>query len=597
MTSKDDNIEGSWMAGVMLSMCALGVVLNILVIIVVTRTPMMRRSADLFIVNLSVSSILLAGLSLPLKLVVPFDNQIDLYASDVTCKITQFVPLLTIMSAISTMTAISFERYFAIACQKILTIRNTLLVILGIWIVSVVTSAPQLYEYSAKMVPDEYGNGTHLSCGSHDIPENFETIYASVVLAVSYVIPLLLISTNYFRLVAFMYRLSKRNKGAKPGQGGYTVNRGKVRVLHMAILLTSVFCLLWLTYFVLFTIEEITDTDNSRHVSSGAHTAKHVMMALSTISNPVLYSVFTETFRRRLARYCHSTETATDDSFNNLNPSLNACGSTTMRHSTTFPDNNKIGMEQEGEKEREGIYHKEMEGECQKVKSEWEGCSHEWKGETDDGYRGGNCKAKDVNPKAKGEMDGAGQEKQSQRESCNQEGESKTDGACLAGKNEMEGCYKERKSKTESGHQTGKSEIEWGYWQGKCETESGHQIGKSETEVGYQQNKYETEGGHQTGKSEIEWDYQEGKSERESGREKNGGEARDDIDRVKHMGNCSEEMDGGNDNYINGIWCPGKENHILDSEVEETPITVYVLRSPQEKTPTNEDEIQKAQGD
>lgn len=156
------------------------------------------------------------------------------------------------------MTVISFERYFAIVHQKNFTIRATLLVILAIWIVSFATSAPQLYEYSAKVVPDEYGNGTHLSCGSHDIPENFETIYASIILAISYVIPLLLISTNYFRLVAFLYRVSKINKGANPGQGGYTVNRDKVRVLRMAIVLTSVFTLLWLTYFVLFTIEVST---------------------------------------------------------------------------------------------------------------------------------------------------------------------------------------------------------------------------------------------------------------------------------------------------------------------------------------------------
>lgn len=81
MTIKEDNIEGGWLVGVMLSLCAVGVLLNTGVILVITRTPSMRRSTDLFIVNLSASSILLAGLSLPLKLAFAFYNQADLYIS------------------------------------------------------------------------------------------------------------------------------------------------------------------------------------------------------------------------------------------------------------------------------------------------------------------------------------------------------------------------------------------------------------------------------------------------------------------------------------------------------------------------------------
>lgn len=62
---------------------------------------------------------------------------------------------------------------------------------------------------------------------------------------------------------------------------------------------------LWFLFFVC--VQEITDTDNSSESASAAHTVKHLMIAVSTITNPILYVVFNRTFRlglRRLAPCC-----------------------------------------------------------------------------------------------------------------------------------------------------------------------------------------------------------------------------------------------------------------------------------------------------
>lgn len=153
------------------------------------------------------------------------------------------------------MVAISFDRLFAITQQKLMRFRVTACVIALIWVISLATSAPQLYEYSVSVKVEEYDNDTHVSCGSHDIPENFETVYASIVLVVSYILPLILIAANYGRLVVFLYKKSNPSTGTRVGQGGNQVMRSTVKVLKLLICLTVIFIILWMPYFILFTIE------------------------------------------------------------------------------------------------------------------------------------------------------------------------------------------------------------------------------------------------------------------------------------------------------------------------------------------------------
>ncbi|XP_064598788.1 neuropeptide FF receptor 2-like [Liolophura sinensis] len=307
MTSSSGTDIDAGLAAMVICICVLGVILNLLVILVVALNRNMRASTDLFVVNLSISDILLAGLALPLKINTALYADGDFHGGDVGCKLIQFVPQFSIMCSISTMVAISFDRLFAITEQKYMRLRVTAVLIALIWVIALATSAPQLYEYSVSLEVEEYDNDTHVSCGSHDIPENFETVYACIVLVVSYVLPLMLIAGNYGRLVVFLYKRSVVTTGTRLGQGGNHVMRSKIKVLKLLICLTVIFIILWMPYFVLFTIEEITDTDNSSESASAAHTVKHLMIAVSTITNPILYATFNKTFRlglRRLVPCC-----------------------------------------------------------------------------------------------------------------------------------------------------------------------------------------------------------------------------------------------------------------------------------------------------
>ena len=120
------------------------------------------------------------------------------------CKIMMFLALFTIMSSISTLVALSFDRYFSVVRNKQMGKASLIITIMTIWIISFAVSSPQLYEYSLYKKIDETTNTTKTACGSHGNVKHFETVYAITTLLVSYIIPSIIIVTNYTVLSLFM---------------------------------------------------------------------------------------------------------------------------------------------------------------------------------------------------------------------------------------------------------------------------------------------------------------------------------------------------------------------------------------------------------
>ena len=178
------------------------------------------------------------------------------------CKLVMSLPTFTIASSIFTMVAISFDRYFSIVHQKNIDRKKALIIIVLIWVISIATTAPQMYEYSIYQKNETEPNGEfeiEIACGSHGIAENFETIYASIVVAVCYLGPLLLMSVNYVNVGKFLW-------SAGGGAVNGTVSKQRVRIVQMLASVSVVFALLWLPYFTLFTMEVINCCDFVRLV-------------------------------------------------------------------------------------------------------------------------------------------------------------------------------------------------------------------------------------------------------------------------------------------------------------------------------------------
>lgn len=170
------------------------------------------------------------------------------FTGDPVCKLIMFIPLLTISSSISTMVAIAVDRFREIIRNRKLLPKQALYIITVLWIWSVTVSSPQLYEYSVYRKYEDKYNIT--SCGSHDIIEHFETVYAAIVIVLSYVVPLILVTISYVKIMIFVWKAGKTVAG-KESQ----VLQKRMKIVRLLITITVVFALFWSPYFVLFGIE------------------------------------------------------------------------------------------------------------------------------------------------------------------------------------------------------------------------------------------------------------------------------------------------------------------------------------------------------
>ncbi|KAL5022462.1 hypothetical protein ScPMuIL_001617 [Solemya velum] len=241
--------------------------------------------------NLALSDILLGSIALPIKIANAALHENDFYGGDAVCKLVRFLPMFTIMSSISTMTAMALDRYRTVVHQKTINIKNLYIIIGVIWCISLATSSPQIYEYSVYEKPIEGTNSTLTVCGSHGIIEDFELVYSILVLIVAYIVPLGIIVLSYCVLFFFVWKKSNKMKHSMRNRGGTYGGRGtlserKRRVLTMTITLTSIFAILWTPYFVTFTIEEIMDKDDTSEAGSLTYSIGETMIALSALSNP-----------------------------------------------------------------------------------------------------------------------------------------------------------------------------------------------------------------------------------------------------------------------------------------------------------------------
>nr|AKQ63069.1 orphan G-protein coupled receptor 63 [Platynereis dumerilii] len=293
-SSATEGTESFALVVILLIVCCLSVIVNLLILIVIASKPEFRSKTEAFISNMAASDIMLAGIAVPIKLAQTLSLKKDFTGGDGACKLMMFLPMMSIMTSIYTMAAISFDRYFSIVRNKHISKTGMIAVLLKIWIISGAFASPTIYEYSVKVEIEE-DNTTETSCGSHGIPENFEKIYATVIVILAYVLPLLMITVNYTQVALFLWKAAKRVGDQQNSAGA--VKKHKIRITKMLALISAIFALCWAPFFVLFTIEEVTDTDNTDSFGSWPHTLKVVSIVFSTMSNFVIYITYNSKFR------------------------------------------------------------------------------------------------------------------------------------------------------------------------------------------------------------------------------------------------------------------------------------------------------------
>ncbi|XP_053722210.1 galanin receptor type 1b [Synchiropus splendidus] len=275
-----------------------GLVGNCLVLLVMGRLRSRRAAGrapsssssscsptNMFIVNLSVADLLFLLVCVPLHATIY--SLPEWLFGDFLCRFGHFFTSVTMLVSIFTLVAMSADRYVAVVRSKVPRVRsrrNTLAALALVWTLSVVCSVPVAQHH---VLSGHRAAPNSTFCWEQWSGASRRT-YKVTVLLVGFVVPLLIISWCYtkvlFHLHMKMKNISKKSK------------RSKKKTAQTILLVVTGFTVCWLPHHVIAMWAEF-GTFPLNDASFAFRIIGHCLSYGNSCINPVLYAFLSENFR------------------------------------------------------------------------------------------------------------------------------------------------------------------------------------------------------------------------------------------------------------------------------------------------------------
>lgn len=266
----------------------LGVLGNSMVITVLARSKpgKPRSTTNIFILNLSI-----ADLSY-LLFCIPFQSTIYMMPTWVLgafiCKFIHYFFTVSMLVSIFTLSAMSVDRYIAIVHSRksssIRVAKHAFIGVVVIWILSLAMAAPIMYYQNIF-----HGRENHTFCWEVWPDQNQKKIYVVCTFVFGYVLPLLLISFCYAKVLNHLHK-KLRNMSKKS-------EASKKKTAQTVLVVVVVFCISWLPHHVVHLWVEF-GTFPLNQASFVLRVAAHCLAYSNSSVNPVIYAFLSENFRK-----------------------------------------------------------------------------------------------------------------------------------------------------------------------------------------------------------------------------------------------------------------------------------------------------------
>ncbi|CAF2486173.1 unnamed protein product [Rotaria sp. Silwood2] len=273
---------------VLLAVCG-----NSIVIWIVLAHRRMRTPTNYFLVNLAYADVLNAIFN------IPFNGyymvaQIQWPFGNLMCPLVQAVSHISIAANVLTYVAISLDRYFAIIhpLRTKLTHKQTIMIICGIWILSLLVSSPAIRSFS----------NIKIDCKIEDLKshEKYEWIFFSV----TYIGPIVILTITYTRIAIELWGQTAIGEVTKRQRDSI---QSKRKVVKMLIAVVLIFGICWFPqqlYFILVSVyKSIPEWPGTPYV----YLISYFFAMSNSMYNPFLYCCMNNRFRngfRSVFRFC-----------------------------------------------------------------------------------------------------------------------------------------------------------------------------------------------------------------------------------------------------------------------------------------------------
>ncbi|XP_013385936.1 allatostatin-A receptor-like [Lingula anatina] len=279
---------------------AIGFVGNSLVLVVLLNNRPMRTTTNILIANLAVADLCF------IVFCVPFTA--TMYILDYWpfgrfwCRFVYYLIYVSAWASIYTLVIMAVDRFFTLVLVfhslTLKTRRNTVILLVIIWVVLCLVNLPAYYEHDQHVY--SFGNDIRIKCLDYNLMFDIEKarLFYFFFFAFGYALPLVTIVAMYTVIVYRLYwhRCPERARTAE-------ISKAKRRLTRVAIIVTAVFALCWLPIQVAFLLRlQWAIPDESLKSFLYFQLFATCLAYTNSCINPILYAFVYANFRKGFYR-------------------------------------------------------------------------------------------------------------------------------------------------------------------------------------------------------------------------------------------------------------------------------------------------------
>ena len=277
---------------------------NLLIVLIVYKTPTLRKPINMLIANMAMSDLLFPIFSFPFRLAYLHGGGGWLIGGNLgqaSCKLHVFGTYICSLVSVQSLVLITVDRFGAVVVplrSPLITIKQCPFFIVATWIIAMAVHSP--YLVAQKLV--EYPGA--MSCKTQWRETFGENANRNYIL----VLAIMFFYTSFVLLVIlYSVILIKLKRQAHPGEPSANAEEQRTRrirsVLKMAIAIVVVFFICWIPMFTNWTISVLSAPMSSISCSFILYDLITSFMPLANCAlNPIICLIFSGNYRQALKR-------------------------------------------------------------------------------------------------------------------------------------------------------------------------------------------------------------------------------------------------------------------------------------------------------
>ncbi|KAB5530764.1 hypothetical protein PHYPO_G00133150 [Pangasianodon hypophthalmus] len=298
------------------TICVLGMVGNVMVILVVLTTKHMRTPTNCYLVSLAVADLtVLTAAGLPSVADSVYGSWVFGHAG---CLGITYFQYLGINASSCSITAFTVERYIAIChpikAQSLCTYARAKRIILAVWLFTSLYCVMWFYLSDTQELV--HGDVTVVTCAYRVSRELYLPIYF-FDFGVFFVLPLVLATVLYGLIARILFLNALPKQKVKNGQYGSgikhsvqcssTTAASRRQVIKMLAVVVVLFALLWMPYRTLVVVNSFLQ---EAYLDTWFLLFCRTCVYLNSAINPVIYNAMSQKFRAAFKRLCRCSAKA-----------------------------------------------------------------------------------------------------------------------------------------------------------------------------------------------------------------------------------------------------------------------------------------------